>query len=364
MPRWDNLIDQSVEKSWTIPSAFYTDPETFQQAKERIFADSWQFVTWADNVKVPGSVYPFTLLEGCLDEPLLFTRDRNDTVHCLSNVCTHRGNILCEGTGTENTLRCRYHGRRFGLDGACQFMPEFDGVEGYPAPSDNLPKVAFSNWRQFLFTCVGTPTDTLENTFKEIEDRIGWLPVQEFVHAPERGREYLVNGHWALYVDNYLEGFHIPYIHAALNETLNYGDYCTELITHGNLQLGVASDGDVVFDLPKSSPDHGRRIAAYYYWLFPNLMLNFYPWGLSVNVVRPLGPNRTKVSFIPFVWKPENLGTGAGGDLDRVEREDEAVVELVQKGLKSRFYDRGRYSPKRENGVHQFHSMIAKAMAK
>lgn len=355
-------VDADVCKASTIPSAFYTDAAVFDEAKEKIFARSWQFATWIDHVKVPGSVYPFTSLEGCLDEPLLFTRDRDDQIHCLSNVCTHRGNIVCEGSGTENSLRCRYHGRRFGLDGGCQFMPEFEGVEGYPCEADNLPKVNFGKWRQFLFTCVGDPVCTLEEYFADIEARVGWLPIEQFVHAPERGRDYLVSGNWALYCDNYLEGFHIPYIHAALNSVLDYGSYHTELINHGNLQLGVAGDGEECFDLPESSPDYGKRIGAYYYWMFPNMMLNFYPWGLSVNVVRPLGPGRTKVSFIPFVWKPEKLGSGAGGDLDRVEREDEVVVELVQKGVRSRFYDRGRYSPKRENGVHQFHRFIAEAM--
>jgi choline monooxygenase len=92
-------------------------------------------------------------------------------------------------------------------------------------------------------------------------------------------------------------------------------------------------------------------------------MLNFYPWGLSVNVVRPIAPDVTKVTFIPYVWRPELLGLGAGADLDRVEREDEAVVELVQKGLRSRYYDRGRFSPHRESGVHQFHRFLAERLA-
>ncbi|HXH61944.1 MAG TPA: SRPBCC family protein, partial [Fimbriimonadaceae bacterium] len=162
--------------------------------------------------------------------------------------------------------------------------------------------------------------------------------------------------------DNYLEGFHIPYIHADLNAALDYGDYRTILLKHGNLQLGVGADGEDCFDLPEGHPFKKENVAAFYFWLFPNLMLNFYPWGLSVNVVRPLGPALTKVTFIPFVWRAERRQSGAGGALDRVEREDEAIVELVQKGLRSRFYDRGRFSPKRESGVHQFHQMIAASM--
>lgn len=359
MGKWS--VDASVGAAWTIPSAFYTDPAVFEEAKEAIFAKSWQFISEVESVKVPTSVYPFTLLEGLLDEPLLFTRDRDDQIHCLSNVCTHRGNIVCEGAGCTNSLRCRYHGRKFDLNGRMTYMPEFEGVEGFPCEADNLPKVNFGQWRKWLFASLD-PAVSLEALLKPIDDRIGHLPMEEFVYAPERARDYLVKAHWALYVDNYLEGFHIPYIHPALNQTLNYGDYRTEFFDGGNVQIGVGSGADECFVLPETSPDFGENIAAYYYWIYPNLMLNFYPWGLSVNVVKPLGVDRTRVSFIPFVYDESKISSGAGSILDRVEREDEQIVELVQKGLRSRFYDRGRYSPLRENGVHQFHQLIAASL--
>jgi choline monooxygenase len=195
-------------------------------------------------------------------------------------------------------------------------------------------------------------------------ERVGWLPVHEFQPDASRGREYVFRANWALYVDNYLEGFHIPYIHASLNEQLDYDDYAVELLPHGVLQVGTAADAADAFDLPRTSPDFGRRIAAYYYWFFPNLMLNFYPWGLSINVVRPLAVDLTRVTFISYVWKPHRLDRGgAGAALDRVEREDEAVVEATHRGLKSNFYTRGRYSATRETGPHHFHRLAAAALA-
>jgi choline monooxygenase len=104
-------------------------------------------------------------------------------------------------------------------------------------------------------------------------------------------------------------------------------------------------------------------MAGWYFWLFPNLMLNFYPWGLSVNVVKPLGPERTRVSFLTYVHDESLRGTGAGGDLHRVEMEDEEVVESVQRGVRSRLYDRGRYSPRRETGTHHFHGLLARVLS-
>lgn len=354
-------MNTDIRAASTIPSRFYAHDDEFEASKERIFAKSWQFITGEEFVKVPGSVFPFTLLEGALNEPLLFTRDDDDKLHCLSNVCTHRGNLVVEGPGVERSLRCRYHGRRFALDGKFLSMPEFENCEGFPCDSDNLPKVQHDKWGPWLFASLD-PVCSLHDYLKPMMDRVGWMPLNHARFAPERARDYLVQAHWALYVDNYLEGFHIPYIHAALSETLDYSGYTTEISRYLNLQLGRAKGAEDSFELPKDSQDFGERIAAYYFWVFPNLMFNFYPWGCSVNLVRPLAKDRTKISFLPFVWDPSRLDTGAGGALDRVEREDEAVVEMVQQGVKSRFYDRGRYSPAREQNVHHFHSLIAEFM--
>ena len=355
-------VHEDVAQAWTLPSAFYKNPAYFEQSKERIFARSWQWFGDTDMAKVPGQLSPFTLLEGVLDEALVLTRDTKDKLHLLSNVCTHRGMQVVEGNCNERFLRCRYHGRRFGLDGKFQSMPEFEGVCNFPAPSDDLTKIPFGTWGPWLF-CSLDPVCPFEEFLKPMADRLSWLPLNEFRYDPTRQREYLVKANWALYCDNYLEGFHIPFIHASLNAVLDYGNYHVELFRYGTLQLAEAADGEDSFELPQSSPDYGKKISAYYYWLFPNMMFNFYPWGCSINVVRPIAHDLMKVTFIPYVWLEERRGTGAGSELDRVEREDEAVVELVQKGVQSRFYDRGRYSVARETGTHHFHRLIAEALS-
>ncbi len=147
-------------------------------------------------------------------------------------------------------------------------------------------------------------------------------------------------------------------MHAGLHQVVDYGSYASELFRYSNLQVALAKDGESAFEPPAGSIDHGRRIAAYYWWIFPNLMLNFYPWGLSVNLVQPRGLDRTRVSFRSFVLDSTKLDMGAGSGLDRVEAEDEAIVHAVQRGVRSRFYRHGRYSPTRERGVHHFHRLL------
>lgn len=354
-------IDSDIRRAETLPGRVYTDPALFEAARDRVFARSWQYVADLAQVRTPGSILPVTLLEGVLGEPLLVTRDAEDRLHCLSNVCTHRANLVCERPGKAAHLRCRYHGRRFGLDGRFHSMPEFEDAAGFPSDTDHLPLVDHGAWGPLLFASLA-PAFPLAALLAPVAERVGFLPLADLRFDAGRSREYLVGAHWALYCDNYLEGFHIPFVHAGLAEALDYGSYRTELFEYANLQVGVAQSGDECFELPPGHPDAGQSIAAYYFWLFPNLMLNFYPWGLSLNVVRPLAVDRTKVSFLTFVLDPAKLDRGAGAALDRVEREDEEVVESVQRGVRSRLYHRGRYSPTREQGVHHFHRLLTAAL--
>lgn len=352
----------NIRTASTLSSAFYTDPLMFERMREEILARSWQFIGDSDIVRLPGQVHPLTLLEGSLDEPILVARDANDQLHCMSNVCTHRGNLVAETPAAKVTrLTCSYHGRRFKLDGTFEYMPEFDQAECFPSECDNLPKLNFETWGKFMFASID-PMCALDDVIGAMKKRLDWFDLDACRLDTQRSRDYLVRANWALYCDNYLEGFHIPFVHAGLNDALDYGAYVTELYPWSNLQLGVSSGGESCFDLPPSSPDHGTDVAAYYYWLFPNTMFNVYPWGISVNVVQPLAVDRTKVSFYTYVADESKLDQGAGADLDRVEREDEAVVESVQRGMRSRLYERGRYSPTREQGVHHFHQLIRTVM--
>ena len=353
-------VDPDIRRAATPPGWVYTCPEFYARCVRQVMARSWQLVADRDAVRVPGQVHPFLLLPGCLDEPLLLTRDFDDRLHCVSNVCTHRAALVCEHPGNERSLRCRYHGRRFALDGRFESMPEFEQAVGFPSPTDDLAAAPFGAWERFVFAGLAPAID-LEAWLRPVRDRIGWMPLSQFTPDASASRDYLVRCNWALYCENYLEGFHVPYVHPELTAALDYSAYRTELFEWGSVQIGVAKAGEDCFDLPADSPDRGQRIAGYYFWLFPTTMLNFYPWGLSINLVQPLGVDRTRVRFLAYVWDAARRGVGAGAQLDRVEREDEAGVESCQVGLRSRLYRHGRYSPTRETGTHHFHGLLAAA---
>lgn len=338
MPRFE--IEANIRAARTLPSGFYTDAQNFELSKEKIFARTWQFIGTADEVE---SLKPVTLLPGSLNEPLLLAKN-GDSISCLSNVCTHRGKILIEEPCKASLIRCSYHGRRFSLDGKFLSMPEFEGVIDFPSESDNLKQVAFANRVGFLFTSID-PIASFEDFVNDAAVRLE--DVEPDGLKLTSAREYEIDAHWTLYCENYLEGFHIPFVHKSLNEIVDYGTYTTELFRYSSMQTGYDADGN---------------IAGRYLFVFPNLMFNFYPWGISVNVVRPISPSRTVVEFLTYVSDESHVNTGAGADLHSVELEDEAVVESVQKGIRSRFYSHGRYSPSREQGTHHFHRLIAEFM--
>ena len=350
-------ITKNIEESSTLPSTFYSSKELFFETIDSVFSRSWHLVSDQSKLDIDKSVLPFILMEDLIPEPLLLV-NLNNEISCYSNVCTHRGNLLVNDPGLlKHGIMCGYHGRRFDLSGKFLSMPETKGMKNFPCENDDLPKVPCQKWRQFIFTGLN-PKISINDLVSDMEKRISWMPIEDFEYREDLSKQYEINANWALYCDNYLEGFHIPFIHNDLNAVLDYENYDVDLFPYSNLQIGYSNDKEICFDLPEESYDYGENIAAYYFWLFPNMMFNFYPWGLSLNIITPISIDKTKVEFKSYVWKEDLLKMGAGADVNKVELEDQQIVQNVQKGVKSRLYNHGRFSPKMEKGVHHFHTLL------
>ena len=345
-------INPEISKASTFPKEFYLDPKYFNLSLENIFSDSWQMITDM-NIFQSGNIYPFTFLPDSLNEPLLLIQNSNK-IHCCSNVCTHRAHLVstkhCHGT----KLRCKYHGRTFNIDGSFNFMPGFDEVNNFPTDNDNLSSVPCKNWENLIFVSLTGLLD-ITPVLKDIKNRIPNYPFSKLVLDKNHSQEWEINAHWALYCENFLEGFHVPYVHQGLAKEINLSNYQTILIDNGVLQLATGKEKFDVF-LNNSNPD--ETIYGLYYWIFPNIMLNFYSWGLSINIIEPLSINRTRIKFLSYPIKNNQQPESGDATLSQVELEDQEVVLNVQKGIRSRFYKYGRYSTKYEQGVHHFHLLL------
>ena len=349
-------VSNDITSAETLSSDFYTEDNIFELSKETIFSNSWQLITNTKSLQ-NNNQYPFTLLDGFLNEPLVLTK-QNGKISCFSNVCTHRAHLVCLEACNSSILRCRYHGRTFEIDGKMKAMPGFDGVKNFPTETDDLHSISSMIWKDFIFVSLNNKID-ISSVFTDIEHRLQGYDFDKLELSDSKSTAYIIDSHWALYCENYLEEFHIPFVHKGLTKDIILDEYQTILLENGVLQTAVCNDGEDAISLSDSAPDSDKKMYAYYYWIFPNLMLNFYAWGLSINIIEPLGKSKTRVKYLTYIipHKKQPIADD-GADLGTVEMEDQAVVQSVHQGVNSRYYETGRYSGRFETGVHHFHRLI------
>ena len=342
-------IDKDINKAKTLPSKFYLDDVFFNKAKD-IFINSIQMICSENELKNI-SLYPISYFPEYLNESLVLSKKGKD-FYCMSNVCTHRGHLLTECNSNNKLLKCRYHGRTFNLNGKLKQAPGFENATDFPSEEDNLDHNSIYNWNGFLFISLNQN----KKIFKKLNQIDKILPnfrYNDLSDNPYRN-EYIIDCHWALYCDNYLEGFHIPYVHKGLNSDMDWTKYETHILDDIVLQKAISKD-------PKNMISYGDEngIYAYYFFIFPNIMLNYYKWGISINIVEPIAKDRTRIKYIIYNLKNEKTPSNSSSSVDIVEIEDQRVVLNVQKGIQSRHYNRGRFSPDLEKGVHYFHRLIS-----
>lgn len=343
-------IDRDVRVARTLPGACYSDARFHAWALERVLARAWQPAPLEQLPPEAGAVLPFRLLAGSVDEPLILTRAGDQEVRCLANVCTHRGNLVVTEPGQVTRMLCGYHRRAFDLDGRCigQAQVGRDCWPDFPTAEDALTRYPLERIGPLAFTAVD-PEQPFAAWSAALREQLAESDA-DWTYAAERSPSYEVEASWILYVENFLEGLHIASVHPELSAAIDATSYATTLVENGVLQTAAATDTEAALR---------TGVGARYLWLFPNLMINRYAWGLSVNVVEPLAPTRTRVRYLTFVSDPAQVGRGPGGDVGLVERQDQRIVEQVQQGVSSRSYARGRYVPGWEDGVHAFHRMLA-----
>jgi choline monooxygenase len=167
---------------------------------------------------------------------------------------------------------------------------------------------------------------------------------------------YDVACNWKVYVDNFLEGYHLPHVHPGLSKVLDYRAYETELFEWYSLQHSPLRNNEGIYG----------DGTAWYYFIYPNVMLNIMPGRLQTNRVLPLGDDRCRVEFGYYYAEDAAALARSANDerfSDEIQVEDIAICEAVQRGLASGVYEAGRLSPKRERGVWHFHQLLRSAYA-
>ncbi|HLV25516.1 MAG TPA: SRPBCC family protein [Gemmatimonadales bacterium] len=350
-------FDPRIERASTIPARLYNDPVYLELERERVFAHTWQLVARTEQLGEHGDY--ITAEVG--NDSIVVLNDGN-SLRGFHNVCLHRAGPVAQGCGRRKTMQCRYHGWTYGLDGSLLHAPEMQGVENFHREDMHLVPVQVAQWGPLVFANLDGKAPPLAEVLEDVPQRVASFGCENMRYVTTKSWDIACN--WKVYVDNYLEGYHLPVVHPGLHKELDYDSYSVEphryfSIQHAPLRALSGSHPDRKYDPTKTDTPE-----AVYVWLFPNVMLNVYLGQMQTNVVLPLSHDRTRVVFDWYASEPpSDPGTDAEWTKlvafsDEIQEEDITICEAVQRNLRSRVYDRGRYSAARENGVHHFHSLL------
>jgi choline monooxygenase len=351
----ETLHVRPLAQADTIPSSWYTDSRFLPVEQDVLFGRTWQYVGHRSQLPEAGAY----VLASVAGNPLVLVRGHDGEVRAFYNVCRHRGGPLAmEEQGCVTMLQCKYHGWTYRLDGTLRGVPRFDRTELFDKRDYGLIPVTVHEWEGLLFVNLAGGDVALETVLDGIAERIA--PMRLGAMAFARRVHYDVACNWKVYVDNYLEGYHIPLVHPELCKVLDYRAYLTETHAHYSLQHSPLRVGDA------PSPYGVADGEAYYYFVFPNTMLNVLPGRLQVNRVVPVGHDRCRVDFDYYYddVTSDEAQQRIAHDLafsDAVQAEDAGICEHVQRGLASRGYDRGRFSVECEGGVYHFQCLLKAA---
>jgi choline monooxygenase len=353
--------DLPLERAHTIPASWYFDPEIAAAERRAVFGDTWQAVGRADQVAQPGSFFTADVA----GEPLVVVRDEAGVLRAFYNVCRHRAaRVACEEEGRATRWRCRYHGWTYALDGRLKGTPEFDGVADFRREDNGLVPVAVDAWGPLVWAHLGTNPGGLPEFLAPLIRGTAGLGVERLRFVARR--EYRLACNWKVFVDNYLDGgYHVNTVHPALAGVLDYAHYRTEIHPASSVQVSPLRPARDAEGAAVGSVRGGEN--AYYWWVFPNLMLNLYQGVLDTNLVLPMGVGECRVVFDFYFADTESpqadrFMAESMAVAERIQQEDVGICEEVQRGLASRSYSTGRFSVRREGAGYHFHRMLARQL--
>jgi choline monooxygenase len=345
-----------LQDAYTIPAPWYTDARIAQLELQNVFSRTWQAVGRTAQVEKPGQ-YVTGSVAG---EPIVAIRGSDGKLRAFYNVCRHHAmTVMNEPCGHAQHMRCPYHGWTYNLEGELRGMTEFEGVCNFDRAQNGLVPVRVETWENFIFVNLDPHAAPLRDFLGAL---VGLAKPLNFggLQFVER-RSYIQQCNWKVYVDNFLDGgYHVPHMHKGLNSVLDYTNYTIENVDRCCVQSSPVAV-DKSSEASAAATRKGDR--AFYFWQYPNFMLNWYEGYLDTNLVIPLGVGRCEVIFdfyfgdtseaqMPYIR--ESMGVS-----ERVQQEDIVICDGVQRGLSSRAYQAGRLSVRREAGEHLFHRLLA-----
>lgn len=342
---------EALPRARALDVAYYTDPAWAAREARSVFARSWQLVGHQHDLRNAGD----HIVDEVAGRPIIVLRHTDGALRAFYNVCKHRAGPLahCAGKGAR-ALHCKYHGWTYTLDGELRSAPEMEGAADFDKSRIRLDAIRVREWQGLVFVALDPATPEFDAVYGGIVERI--RPVDLATMRFHRRVSYEVACNWKIYIDNFLEGYHLPHVHPGLSRVLDYRAYDTELFDWYSLQHSPLRANDGIYG-------DGE---AWYYFVYPNVMLNIMPGRLQTNRIVPLGVDRCRVEFDYYYADDPAAIARADKDFefsDEIQQEDIHICLAVQKGLASGVYEPGRLCPRRESGVWHFQECLRRAYA-
>lgn len=371
---WD---DRGVARSGTLPADWYTSQELFDLEQRTLFRRVWTCVGRTKQVASPGDYFTCEVA----NEQVIVTRDRGGTLRALSNICLHRAGPVALECGSRKAFQCPYHGWTYELDGRLRRCQGMEGTEDFAPETMRLPEFRVDTWGPLVWVTLDESTPSLDEWLGQITPRMANYRLEEMEFLG--GRTWMLPCNWKLYVDNFMEGYHIPFIHPGLTQALSPTVYTYDVGTWSNVQYGAEphprGPGSRVAGIlgsvqalrglkpPMPGLDEQERSGYFFFWLFPHHMLNLMPDGFLLFSIKPLGPELTQSSFLwwmpPAVsFEDRLLQAGMINFGHLVNTEDAEIVTHAQRGMRSSVYSQGRYAARQEMCLHHFHRLLVEHM--
>jgi len=356
----------------TLPASLYVSPQVLQVEKEALFMREWLAVGRAERIPASGDWFTVDLME----EPIIVVRDKEGSVRAMSAVCQHRAMQVCEGEGNSSTFKCPYHHWIYGQDGRLLGSPAMERTADFDKAEYGLPPLAVEEWQGFIFVNFDTAAAPLAPTLERYEP---YLQNFDLADAGCPGTFTLTDlpWNWKVMFENFNDGYHANRLHQYLQDfcpsdmsafPVPWDDDSGVIFRTGgytHIDGGFNATHRVIMDVfPKLTDE--ERTQSTFALIPPVLCLGTAPDQCFFFLIRPTGPETIDVE-IGYIFHPsalddplfeEKLALSDAGVQVFVQQDQDATTK-VQKGLRSRYAPRGRYSWQEESHV-QFNRWLAK----
>ncbi|WP_084792195.1 aromatic ring-hydroxylating oxygenase subunit alpha [Actinopolyspora mortivallis] len=367
-PEPDGLTEKALLSART-----YSDPEFLELEKRYIFGRTWQFVEFCHNLANPGDVRPVEVN----GQPIILLRDSNGELKAFHNVCSHRGSqLVCEPAQNRKTLVCPYHAWIYDLDGKLFRARHFAGVDQSQIPTTpeeeiSLKPVKVAAWLDFIFVNLDDQAVPFAQVIEPLEQRWADYDFRDITYSTSLRYDFQAN--WKLIVENFLESYHVPFIHQTLNTYSPFVERYQISISDEMRGIGQGTyqpqynDG---IELPRWPIRSGATAKAEYFNIFPSFFVgvmpdHFFAWSLEIQ-----SPTRT-VEHLHFYFcgeeaahdpRYEGCRKTTLNNWKQVNDEDWDIIQRMQSGMRSSSFERALMSHKMERNINGFQQRVLGAV--